>query len=189
MTYPSMAEDTDYEAGETDTSAETETGYSDDSDADTDTRSESASGSTGNKSSKPSKATYRRTAAKAIQVVEADKGVRTLAAAVLGGSDDPAELTATIMTAPRGAASALDAIQKMIEAHAEDPTEAVFLALEMEKDIKAVWTLMHSLGAVASPTPPAAFAKAARAFVKALGDLNDDQVLDLAAAAELIKRS
>ena len=93
------------------------------------------------------------------------------------------------MTAPRGAASALDAIQKMIEAHAEDPTEAVFLALEMEKDIKAVWTLMHSLGAVASPTPPAAFAKAARAFVKALGDLNDDQVLDLAAAAELIKRS
>lgn len=189
MTYPPMAEDTDYEAGETDTSAETETGYSDDSDADTDTRSENASGSTGPKSSKPSKATYRRTAAKAIQVVEADKGVRTLAAAVLGGSDDAAELTATIMTAPRGAASALDAIQKMIEAHAEDPTEAVFLALEMEKDIKAVWTLMHSLGAVASPTPPAAFAKAARAFVKALGDLNDDQVLDLAAAAELIKRS
>lgn len=191
MTFAPFAETTHYEDGpaaEGEAEENTPVSY-EDNEPETDSESASASGSNAPKAAKPSRAVFRRTAAKALEVAEADSRIRSLAAAVLGGTEDVADLTATIMTAPRGAAAALDSIQKIIEQHAEDPIEAVFMAVELGKDIKPVWTLAHTLDALKSPTPPAGHTKAARQFVSALADLTDDQVLDLAQAAELIKRS
>lgn len=156
---------------------------------DTDQDTVNGSSSAKAKAARPSKSAYRRTAAKAVEVHTAGDSVRGLAAAVLGGSADTAELTAAIMTAPRGAGAALESIQEIAEVISEDPMEAALMAVELGREIKPAWALMHALEAVGSPAPPAADAKAARQLVKAIGALSDDQVLDLAAAAELIKRS
>lgn len=191
MTFTPYAETAPYEEGTAadEEAVENTPASFEDNEPDNDAESASASGASATKAAKPSRAVFRRTAAKALEVAAADSRIRSLAAAVLGGTEDPADLTATIMTAPRGAAASLDSIQKIIEQHAEDPIEAVFMAVELGKDIKPVWALAHTLDALKSPTPPAGHTKAARQFVSALGDLTDDQVLDLAAAAELIKRS
>lgn len=157
--------------------------------AEADTESGNGSSAAKAKTARPSKSAYRRTAAKAVEVHTAGDSVRALAAAVLGGSADTADLTAAIMTAQRGAGAALESIQKIAEVITEDPMEAALQAVELGREIKPAWALMHTLEAVGSPAPPAADAKAARQLVKAIGDLSDDQVLDLAAAAELIKRS
>lgn len=148
-----------------------------------------AAASKGAKAARPSKAFYRRIAAKTVEVHEAEASVRDLAAAVLGGSADTADLTAAIMTAPRGAGAPLESIQEINKVVADDPLEAAMLAVELGKALKPVWSLLYALEAIGSPAPPAADAKAARALVKAISTLTDDQVLDLIAAADLIKRS
>ena len=159
------------------------------SDAEAESDSGNGAAATKAKAVRPAKSVYRRTAAKAVDVHTAGDSVRALAAAVLGGSAETAELTAAIMTAPRGAGAALESIQKIAEVITSDPMEAALMAVELGREIKPAWALMHTLEAVGSPAPPAADAKAARQLVKAIGDLSDDQVLDLVAAAELIKRS
>lgn len=155
-----------------------------------DDNADEASGTKAKSSSKPNRAMYRRAAAKAIEVHGATDTVRALAASVLGSSAETVELATSIMAAPRLTNSPLADIETISEACAEDPFEAAITAGALGRPrLKGVWSLLHTIGSVGTPTAPAADAKAALAVVKAVNTLTDDQQLDLASAAELLKRS
>ncbi|MCC3299453.1 hypothetical protein [Arthrobacter caoxuetaonis] len=136
------------------------------------------------------KASFRRVAAKALEVNEASATTRAVAAVLTGSTEDVADLTAAIMTAPRGAAAALADLDEVIDALATRPWEAGVIAASMDRTrLKAVWGLLHALEAVDTPAPPARADKAGLGVVRAANELGDEQKAELVTAAELLKRS
>ncbi|MCU6479109.1 hypothetical protein [Arthrobacter sp. A2-55] len=139
---------------------------------------------------KPSKGTFRRVAAKALEVQEASATSRTLAASVLGSTDDVADLAASIMLAPRGSSTPLSDVDEIATALQDAPWEAGVIATALERGrLKAVWTLLHALGVIDGSTPPPAAAKAGMTIVKGVNALTEDHKIELLATAELLKRS
>lgn len=137
-----------------------------------------------------SKASFRRVAAKALEVNEASETTRAIAAVLAGSTDDVADLTAAIMTAPRSAAAALADLDEVVDALATRPWEAGVIAASMDRSrLKAVWGLLHALEAVDAATPPARADKAGLGVVRAANDLGEEQKAELITAAELLKRS
>lgn len=136
------------------------------------------------------KASFRRVAVKALEVDAASATTRAVAAVLTGSTEDVADLTAAIMTAPRGAAAALADLDEVIEALATRPWEAGVIAASMDRArLKAVWGLLHALEAVDTPAPPARADKAGLGVVRAANELGDEQKAELVTAAELLKRS
>lgn len=160
--------------------------------ADEDATDESSEG-TGTKSkasAKPSRGLFRRVAAKTIEVQSATDTVRALAAAQLGSSDEVVELVASIMSAPRVTNSPLGDIESIQEAITNEPWAVGITATALGRArLKAIWTLLHTLGAVGTPAPPASDAKAGLAVAKAVNGLTDENQLELIASGELLKRS
>lgn len=149
-----------------------------------------AAGAKAKAATKPSRGVFRRVAAKTLEVQEAADTVRAVAASLLGSSEDVVELTTSIMAAPRMTNSPLGDIEAISDACREDPFEAAITAGALGRTrLKGIWSLLHAVGSVGTPAPPAADAKAALAVVKAVNKLTDDQHLDLASAGELLKRS
>ncbi|MET4144006.1 hypothetical protein [Arthrobacter sp. UYCo732] len=147
-------------------------------------------GSKAKASAKPSRSLFRRVAAKTIEVQDATDTVRALAAAQVGGSDDVVELVASIMSATRSSASPMADIETIRDGIKSEPWGVGITATAMGRvRLKAIWTLLHTLGTVGTPTPPASDAKAGLAVVKAVNDLSEDNQLELLAAGELLKRS
>lgn len=141
-------------------------------------------------SAKPARSLFRRVAAKTIEVQEATGTVRALAAAQLGSSDDVIELVTSIMAAGRMSTSPLGDIETIQHAIKNEPWSVGITATALGRArLKAIWTLLHTLGAVGTPTPPASDAKAGMAVAKAVNDLSEDNQLELIASAELLKRS
>lgn len=141
-------------------------------------------------SAKPSRGLFRRVAAKTIEVQGASDTVRTLAAAQVGGSDDVVELVASIMSATRSSTSPLTDIETIQKAIKSEPWSVGITATALGRArLKGIWTLLHTLGAVGTPAPPASDAKAGLAVAKAVNGLSEDNQLELVASAELLKRS
>jgi hypothetical protein len=141
-------------------------------------------------STKPSRGLFRRVAAKTIEVQGATDTVRALAAAQLGSSDEVIELVTSIMAAGRMSTSPLGDIETIQHAIKNEPWSVGITATALGRvRLKAIWTLLHTLGAVGTPTPPASDAKAGMAVAKAVNDLSEDNQLELIASAELLKRS
>lgn len=139
---------------------------------------------------KSNRALFRRVAAKALEVQSASDDTRALAASLLGSSDDVVDLTAAIMTAPRSATAALTDIEELSAALIDAPWEAGITATSMGRPrLRAVWSLLHTLGTVGTPAAPASDAKAANAVLKALNGLGADSKTELTAAGDLLKRS
>jgi hypothetical protein len=141
-------------------------------------------------SAKPSRGLFRRVAAKTIEVQGATGTVRALAAAQLGSSDEVIELVTSIMAAGRMSTSPLADIETIQDAIKNEPWAVGITATALGRArLKAIWTLLHTLGAVGTPAPPASDAKAGMAVAKAVNDLSEDNQLELIASAELLKRS
>jgi hypothetical protein len=141
-------------------------------------------------SAKPSRGLFRRVAAKTIEVQGATGTVRALAAAQLGSSDEVIELVTSIMAASRMSTSPLGDIETIQDAIRNEPWSVGITATALGRArLKAIWTLLHTLGAVGTPAPPASDAKAGMAVAKAVNDLSEDNQLELIASAELLKRS
>lgn len=181
VTYPAPG----HEALETSTAAAAgEPDTDDESDSDTDTGKA--------RTAKPasSKGAYRRVAAKALEVWEANDSTRVLAAALTGSSEDVADLTAAIMTAPRGSAAALTDLEEVLEALESAPWEAGVIASALDRSrLKAVWAVLHALEAVDTAAPPARADKASLGVVRAANNLRPEQKAELGTAAALLKRS
>lgn len=161
--------------------------------AEDDAAEDTVDGGTGSKTkaaAKPSRTLFRRVANKTLEVQSASDTVRALAASLLGSSEDVVELTTAIMSAPRLTGSPLGDIDTISEACKEDPFEAAITAGALGRPrLKGVWSLLHTIGSVGTPTAPPADAKAALAVVKAVNKLTESQQQDLATAGELLKRS
>ncbi|QOT19210.1 hypothetical protein [Paenarthrobacter sp. YJN-5] len=141
-------------------------------------------------SAKPSRGLFRRVAAKTIEVQGASDTVRALAAAQLGCSDEVIDLTTSIMAAGRMSTSPLGDIEAIQDAIKQDPFSVGITATALGRArLKVIWTLLHTLGTVGTPTPPASDVKAGMAVAKAVNDLSEDNQFELIAAAELLKRS
>lgn len=141
-------------------------------------------------SAKPARSLFRRVAAKTIEVQEASATVRALAAAQLGSSDDVIELVTSIMAAGRMSTSPLGDVETIQDAIKNEPWSVGITATALGRArLKAIWTLLHTLGAVGTPAPPASDAKAGMAVAKAVNGLTEDNQLELIASAELLKRS
>lgn len=140
---------------------------------------------------KPNKGFIRRVAAKAIEVAEAPDSTRALAAALLGAGEDTVELTAAIMVAGRGAGQPLSDISEIVTVlKGDEPWEAGVVATSLDgARQKAVWNILHTRGAVGTPTPPKSLPKAGSAIVKAINGLTDADKSGLTAAGDLLKRS
>lgn len=137
-----------------------------------------------------SKAAFRRVAAKALEVDAASGTTRSVAAVLTGSTEDAADLTAAIMTAPRSVTAPLSDLDEVIDALATRPWEAGVIAASMDRSrLKAVWGLLHALEAVDTPAPPARADKAGLGVVRAANDLGDEQKAELITAADLLKRS
>lgn len=157
---------------------------------DADDATEGTPGTKAKTAAKPSRSLFRRVAAKTLEVQNSSATVQALAASLLGSSEDVVELTTSIMAAPRLTGSPLGDIETISEACREDPFEAAITAGALGRArLKGVWSLLHTIGSVGTPTAPPADAKAALAVVKAVNKLTDNQQQDLAAAGELLKRS
>jgi hypothetical protein len=155
-----------------------------------DETSEDAAGSKAKASAKPSRSVFRRVAAKTIEVQDATDTVRALAAAQLGSSADVVELVASIMSATRSSTSPLTDIETIQEAITNEPWAVGITATALGRArLKSIWTLLHTLGTVGTPAPPASDAKAGLAVAKAVNGLTDDNQLELLASGELLKRS
>ena len=162
----------------------------DSSEDDADDSGDSTGGAKAKAAAKPSRGLFRRVAVKTIEVQDATDTVRALAAAQLGSSEDVVELVASIMAAGRVANSPLADIQAITDGIKDDPWGVAVTATSMGRTrLKALWTLLHTLGVVGTPVPPASDAKAGVAAVKAVHTLTDDHQLDLLASGELLKRS
>ncbi|WP_422759090.1 hypothetical protein [Paenarthrobacter sp. C1] len=149
-----------------------------------------AAGSKAKASAKPSRGLFRRVAAKTIEVQGASDTVRALAAAQLGCSDEIIDLTTSIMAAGRMSTSPLGDIEAIQDAIKQDPFSVGITATALGRArLKVIWTLLHALGTVGTPTPPASDVKAGMAVAKAVNDLSEDNQFELIAAAELLKRS
>ena len=140
---------------------------------------------------KPNKAFIRKVAAKALEVADAPDSTRTLAAALLGSGEETVELTAAIMVAGRGAGQPLADISEIVTVlKGDEPWEAGVVATSLDgARQKAVWNILHTRGAVGTPTPPKSLPKAGSAIVKAINGLTDADKSGLSAAGDLLKRS
>lgn len=186
---PEDASELDGLDDETITGRDLEDQHDEDTDSDEGAAGESAAVKARNQA-KANRVVFRRVAAKALEVQDASEDTRALAASLVGSSDDVVELAAAIMTAPRGAAAALTDIEELSAALVDAPWEAGITATSMGRPrLRGVWSLLHTLGAVGTPTAPASDAKAANAVLKALHGLGDDSKTELAAAGALLKRS
>ncbi|ACL42350.1 hypothetical protein Achl_4399 (plasmid) [Pseudarthrobacter chlorophenolicus A6] len=155
-----------------------------------DSTDEGGAGSKAKASTKPSRGLFRRVAAKTIEVQGASDTVRALAAAQVGGSEDVVELVASIMSAGRSSTSPLTDIETIQAAIRDEPWSVGITATALGRArLKSIWTLLHTLGAVGTPAPPASDAKAGLAVAKAVNGLSEDNQLELVASAELLKRS
>lgn len=161
-----------------------------DEDAEEESADEGGAGAKAKASAKPSRGLFRRVAAKTIEVQGASGTVRALAAAQVGGSEDVVELVASIMSAGRSSTSPLTDIETIQAAIRDEPWSVGITATALGRNrLKGIWTLLHTLGAVGTPAPPASDAKAGLAVAKALNGLSEDNQLELVASAELLKRS
>lgn len=141
-------------------------------------------------SAKPSRSLFRRVAVKTIEVQDATESVRALAAAQIGSSDDVVELVTSIMAAGRTSTSPLGDIEAIQDAIKNEPWTVGITATALGRArLKAIWALLHTLGAVGTPTPPASDAKAGMAVATAVNGLTEDNKLELIASGELLKRS
>lgn len=181
------AEDLDHDA---------EDGYEADTDAQDDDQagagSDTGAGASARakNAAKANRAQVRRTAQKTLEVHAATATTRALAAAVLGCADDVVEIATAVITAPRASGTALADLGDLADAVRTNQLQAGILAASLERSrLKAVWALLHALGAVASAALPNADMKAALATANAVGELSDEHNASLEAAAELIKRS
>lgn len=193
MTYPSINTPSDEQPAVDDLEIDLE-GSEDQDEADDQDGGEDTAQSAGNKAknqAKANRALIRRAAAKTVEVIDAGEETRKLAAILLGCSADPADLAASIMTAPRASGSVLSDLDEIAEALAgEDSWEAGIIAASLERGAqKDLWTLLYALDAVGAPTAPVAAPKAGRAIVKAVESLSEESRAGLSAAGELIKRS
>lgn len=141
--------------------------------------------------SKPNnRAQFRRVAQKALDVHAATETARTLAASVLGCPSTPADLAAYIMTAPRQSTSPLADIAQVAEEIAKNPLMAGIIPASWEMPrVRAVWAVLHGLGAVTTASAPASSAKAAGLILPAVAGFSEEDQTELAHAAELLKRS
>lgn len=181
-----------YPALEDDTNTAPEPG-TDELDADESDEADGAEAGAGKaRAAKPasSKGAYRRVAAKALEVAGAADATRVLAAALTGSTEDIAELTAAIMTAPRGSAAALTDLEEVLDALESRPWEAGVIASALERGrLKAVWAVLFALEAVDTATLPARADKASLGVVTAAHSLSAAQKAELGTAAVLLKRS
>ena len=146
--------------------------------------------SAGTAAAKPNRGYIRKVAAKALEVETSSDTVKSLAAALLGCSEDTVELTVAIMASGRTAVQPLADIAEILTALEDEPWSAGIVAAALDAGRqKAVWAVLQARGTAGSTPLPKALAKAAKLIVKAINDLDSTDRSGLAAAGDLLKRS
>lgn len=98
----------------------------------------------GQRASTPSRASVRRIAARALALAAASQHQRQILTAILGGNEDPVDLTVAITTAGRDGWRTADFLMRLGEAN---QLEAAVLLMKAERsEIRAVWGLASVLG-------------------------------------------
>ena len=94
------------------------------------------------------------------------------------------------MSAPRQSTSPLSDIAQVADEIVKNPLLAGITPASWELPrLRAVWAVLHGLGAVSTASAPASSAKAAAPLLQAVAGFSDDDKTELASAAELLKRS
>lgn len=133
-----------------------------------------------------SRAAVRRIANKAQEISDTEPRIVEVASAVLGTGTGLSEMTVAIMTASRTVTAPINDLIMVSEA---DPMEAAVYAGALGRDrLRAVWGLLGSLND-SDTNLPASTPKAAIAVAKAVFALDDIAKAELAAVAELLKKS
>ncbi|MGC0252673.1 hypothetical protein [Pseudactinotalea sp. Z1748] len=136
------------------------------------------------KRSGPDRALIRRVATKSAELAQASDADVELLATLLGSPTETVELTVAVMTASRGAVSALSDVKDLAAA---DGAERAVLAMTMGRPrMKSLWAVLEHLGAV-SGSLAASDAKAALALAEV--DVDQDQMGQLDRVADLAKRA
>jgi len=115
------------------------------------------------KSRKPARADkglIRRSAAKAIELVEADSKDVELLALLLSASTDPVSLAVAVMTSARGDTSALSDVRAL--ADSSQAERAVTVMTMSKAKMRGIWQVLSHVGALPG-RPPASDSKAALA--------------------------
>lgn len=145
--------------------------------------SKSSKAKTSRKRTGPDRALIRRVATKSVELAEADRDDVALLATLLGAGTEQVDLTVAVMTAPRGATSALSDVKDLAGA---DGAERAVLAMTMGKPrMKALWAVLEHLDAV-NGSLPASDAKAALALAEV--ELGEAALARLDRVADLAKR-
>lgn len=136
---------------------------------------------------KLNRAAYRKGASKAIELSGASETALTILAELTSTANDPAELAASILSAPRGLVQPLDDINELAADITDNPLAAGLTAVAWGSSrIKAVWGVLHAVGELETARVPAADVKAAMAILDPVGTLSDSL---RAAIEEAIKLS
>jgi hypothetical protein len=114
-----------------------------------------------------------RAIAKYIELTAAPAEHLDVLASSIGAKADPAEIAATIISAPRINLGALNDIAPILDAAAESPYAAMFAVFKLDRDqLKQVWSLLTSVG-VASGALPTKDQAAGVAIAEAAAKLGD----------------
>lgn len=133
------------------------------------------------------RALIRRVANKAADLAAAPASRRDTLAQLLGAEDDLADLTYAVMTADRSALAPVADLNAIAEA---DPFAAGVVAAALGRPrMKAVWTLLQTLGADIAASVPPSDAKAAMALAPAVHKLPADVRAELAEVVALARKS
>lgn len=187
-------ETADYARADTqDEVEETEESDTDEDDTD-DSHDESEGASAGAKSTRRAtrsaltRANVRKVLAKADQVTAASPAARTIAASALSTSEDTADLTVAILTAGRGAGSAITDVVEL--AAAEDIVDAIVeVASKPKERVRAIHTLLRELSPTVPASLPPAETKAAAVLAKAAANLEDTDIAALTEVSDLLRRN
>ena len=141
--------------GEYDAGAEADAGGEDERD-----REQPKGAAKSRKPARVDKGLIRRSAAKAIELVEADAKDVKLLASLLSSSTDPVSLAVAVMTSTRGDTSALSDVRAL--ADSSQAERAVTVMTMSKAKMRGIWQVLAHVGALPG-RPPASDSKAALA--------------------------
>lgn len=141
--------------------------------------------------SKTKRASSKITASSASRVIErykqlagAPESERALLASALGCSADPEPLTIAVLTATK---NSLEGVLALREIAAASTFQSTIVVLALEKPVaRRVWRLLHSLGALDSPTLPSRDVTYAPLIAEAAATLSGDHLAVLEGIQEYL---
>lgn len=130
----------------------------------------------------------RRSISKYLELTAAPAEHLSMLAAATGSKADPLDLAVAITTGPRVNLGAVDHLVSLSELVVDDPLEAMFAALGLEREqSKQAWALLSAAGAATGPLP-GKDRDAAKAITRAVAELSKPELATFDAVRALARK-